>query len=404
MFKRCQTLIGLMAMSIVITTGLLGGCERPAPGPQTESEPTDEGAGVEIPLVIGTYTGDTGSVVGSNVEPSRGLYLVNYDSADGQLSQPVLAASIDNPSFGAIDPDKGRIYVASETEVGEVAAFQWRPGSTDLNLINSVPSAGAYPCYVSLSPDMTRLAVANYVSGNIAVYELDPDTGAIGDSPQTRKHAGRGPNLERQEGPHAHWVEWAPEGRFLYVVDLGIDEIVGYSFDASSGRLGEGFTALKTEAGAGPRHLVFHPKKNLVYIFNELSNSVVVASRENDGRLTVRQTLSSLPADFSGHSQGAHIAINADGTHLYASNRGHDSIVVFDVAEDGQLGSPEWISTQGDWPRFFTILPDQQTLLVANERSHNLVTFDIHADGHLSPTGQSVQLAQPVYAGSLAAP
>ncbi len=400
MFKRSQTFIGLLAISMVITTGILSGCERPAPGPQADLKSADEGAGVEIPLIIGTYTSSTGS----NVEPSRGLYVVNYDSTSGQLSQPTLAAPIDNPSFGAIDRDRGRVYVASETEVGEVAAFQWRPGSTDLSPINTVSSEGAYPCYVSLSPDGSRLAVANYVSGNIAVYELDPDTGAIGDSPQTRQHAGRGPNPERQEGPHAHWVEWAPEGRFLYVVDLGIDEIVGYSFDASSGRLGEGFTALKVEAGAGPRHMVFHPKKNLAYIFNELSNSVIVASREKDGHLIVRQTISSLPADFNGHSQGAHIAISADGTNLYASNRGHDSIVVFDIAEDGQLGSPRWIGTQGDWPRFFTILPDQQTLLVANERSHNLITFHIHADGHLSPTGQRVQLAQPVYAGPLTAP
>ena len=403
MFRRCQMHTNVVSVLLLIASVFtLVGCEPSVPDQQSESHSTGEDVTMDMPmdmpLIIGTYTG---SVKDTEVDASQGLYILNFDSNSGEAGQPELAAPIENPSFAAIDHDKQRVYVASETEAGQVAAFQWSADSAELKPINIVSSEGAYPCYLALSPDKTRLAVANYGSGNIAVYEIDPVSGAIGDTPQTRQHSGHGPNPQRQEAPHAHWVQWSPDGQFIYVVDLGIDQIVGYAVDPESGMLGEGFTAMKTSAGSGPRHMVFHPHKNLVYIFSELNNSVVMANRETDGTLTARQSLSSLPEGYSGSSYGAHIAISPDGKNLYASNRGHDSIVVFDIAEDGRLEPTQWVSTEGDWPRFFVLLPKQETLLVANERSHNIVVFHVGADGHLSPVGQSVQVAQPVYIGHL---
>ncbi len=357
---------------------------------------------MKTPLIIGTYTSEIDS---SSVEPSEGLYLSAVDNSSGQFTQPELLASIDNPSFVAMDAEHQRLYVASENTAGELAAFQWNAESKTLELINKQSSLGAFPCYVALSPDGSQVAVANYGTGNVAVFNLDPESGALLDQPQERQHAGQGINIERQEGPHAHWVQWSSDGHFLYVVDLGIDRVMGYPVssgsDGQAAALGEGFVAWQAEAGAGPRHLVFHPSEPLVYILNELNNTIAVAQAATDGTFATVQTINMLPEDFAGHSQGAHIAISADGSNLYASNRGHNSIVVFEIAANGQLSVLQWVGTEGDWPRYFSLLPDESRLIVANERSHNLVAFTIDEQGKLSPAGQGVQVAQPVYAAPL---
>lgn len=351
-----------------------------------------------IPIVVGTYTGSADE---AGVKASEGIYVLQLDPDSGQLRQQKLLAAVESPSFVAIDSETQRLYVASETEDGQVVAYQWNADSQQLDLINSVSSGGAAPCYVTLNPDRTKLAVANYVSGNISVYEIDPETGVLRDNPQQRQHSGKGPNQDRQEGPHAHWVQWDTSSRFLYVVDLGIDQVIGYAVDPESGTLGQGFTALRTEAGAGPRHLAFHPHKNLVYLLNELNNTVVVAHKLEDGQLHSTQVLNTLPQDFTDHSQAAHIEITADGNTLYVSNRGHNSIAVFDIADDGTPELVQWADTEGNWPRHFALLPQQKMVLVANQNTNNIVTFEVADNGRLSSTGQSTKVAKPVFIAPL---
>jgi 6-phosphogluconolactonase len=257
--------------------------------------------------------------------------------------------------------------------------------------------------YLSLSPNEQHLAVANYSSGNLAVFKLNA-TGALVEQPTVLQHQGRGPNVKRQEGPHAHWAQWDPQARFLYAVDLGTDQVMAYPFNPSSGHIGTGFTALKTEPGAGPRHMVFHPTHDWVYLINELTNKIVFAKRKIDGQLQAMQRVSTLPDDFTGPSQGAHIAINNDGTRLYSSNRGHDSIAVFEIAKNGELSIVQHIGTQGHWPRFFLLLDNEMLLLVANERSNSVVALQVDAQGMLSETGQSVEIAEPTYLGEITPP
>lgn len=351
-----------------------------------------------IPLLVGTYTS---AHADGSVSASEGLYRLAFDGSVGS-GESHLVTTIENPSFAAVDSRANRVYVVSETQVGQIAAYQVSDDAGEWRLLNTVSSMGAYPCYLSLSPDGRQLAVANYGTGNIVVYNIDRESGELTGQPQVLQHAGSGPNASRQEGPHAHWVEWSRDGRFVYAIDLGIDQVMAYAVGAESGELGTGFTAIATAPGSGPRHMVFHPTKALAYILTELDNTVMVTQVQADGRLVAMQTIDTLPEGVDQHSQAAHIAINEQGTRLYTSNRGHNSIAVFDVAEDGYLQRTQMVGTEGDWPRHFALLPDNQTLVVANQNSHNLVAFRVDEQGYLSLTGEFAKVAQPVFVGPLA--
>lgn len=361
---------------------------------ETEQSSTPENVPRKIiELVAGSYTsGD-----------SKGAYRFIYNKQSQSFSEPSLLTEMKNPSFAALNNTKTILYFVEEGREGQVRSFNRGSANAPITQINALSSQGENPCYLSLSPDELHLAVANYSSGNVAVFKLS-EAGALIEGPTVLQQQGHGPNAKRQQGPHAHWAQWDPEARFLYTVNLGSDQVMAYPFTPSSGHIGEGFTALKTEPGAGPRHMVFHPINNWVYLINELSNQIVFAEKERDGRLKTVQRISTLPEDFDGLSQAAHIAVNNDGTRLYSSNRGHDSISVFEIANNGKLSILQHISTQGHWPRFFLLLDDEMLLLVANERSNNVVAFQVDARGRISQTGQSVDIAQPTYLGELSRP
>lgn len=361
---------------------------------EAEQSPTPTKAPQKIiELVAGTYTSGN----------SRGVYRFAYNTETLSFSQPTLLTQMNNPSFGAVSHDGTRLYFVEEGQQGQVRSFKRNLANASITAINVLSSQGENPCYLSLSPNEQHLAVANYSTGNVAVFKLN-DAGALVENPTVLQHRGRGPNAKRQEGPHAHWAQWDPEAKFLYAVDLGTDQVMAYPFNPSNGHIGTGFTALKSKPGAGPRHMVFHPKHNWVYLINELSNQIVFAKRNRDGRLERVQRISTLPEDVDGPSQAAHIAINKDGTRLYSSNRGHDSVAVFEIASDGTLNILQHIDTQGHWPRFFLLLDNEKLLLVANERSKSVVALRVDAQGMLTPTGQSVEIAQPTYLGQASPP
>ena len=159
------------------------------------------------------------------------------------------------------------------------------------------------------------------------------------------QHQDHGPNEKRQEGPNAHWAQWDPDAKFRYAADLGTDQVMAYPFNPSSGHIGTGFTALRTEPGAGPRHMVFHPSREWVYLINELANQIVFVTRHSDGRLKTVQQISTLPDDFTGPSQAGHIAIDSAGTGLYSSNRGRNSVAVFEISNNRKLRIMQHIGT-----------------------------------------------------------
>ncbi len=286
-------------------------------------------------------------------------------------------------------------------------------------LLNEVASRGADPCYIALDRTGKYLLVANYTGGNVAVLPLLPD-GRIGDASSVLKDAGAlGPNRERQEAPHAHWIEVSARNRFAYVADLGLDLVLIYKFDAATGALSSGgsapaaarssengtgspdtkdFFSATLSPGTGPRHVAFSADGTFMYVLGELDSTVTVFT--NDAKETYRsiQKISALPTGFSGHNDAAEIAIHPSGKFLYTSNRGDDSIAVFSIEKStGRLSLVGNVSTQGKAPRNFAIDPAGSHLLVANQDSDNIVVFNIDpATGGLKPTGQVAKVGSPV--------
>lgn len=351
----------------------------------------EKNQGATMKILAGTYTQGK----------SEGIYRLSFDPATGALVNEGLAVKAAQPSFVAAGRDV--VYAVNETDTfngqpgGGLSAFRWKEGREQLTPINSQNTEGAHPCYLSLSGNGRYLSVANYTGGNVALFELS-ENGALLEGPVIRQHSGSGPNPERQEGPHAHCALWRPDGQYLYVVDLGIDEVVAYAFNPETGTLGPGNTALEVAGGSGPRLLTFHPEKKLAFLVNELSCTVLSLSyEEGSPSFSVIQEESTLPAGFAGENTCAHIQISPDGRFLYASNRGHDSIAAYSVSPEGKLTRVDIEPTQGRHPRYFTISPDGRYLLAANRDSDSVVVFRIDQEsGALEPTGTKAEVYSPV--------
>ncbi len=351
-------------------------------------------------LFVGTYT----------EKESKGIYAYRYDAASNQLTPLGVAAETTNPSFLAIDPSRRFLYAVNEVQnykgasSGAVSAFAINLGADGrqtgtLSLLNQVPSRGADPCYIAFDKSGKYALVANYTGGSVAVFPVQSD-GHIGDPSAFVQHRGSSVNKERQEGPHAHWIETTPDNRFAIAVDLGLDELLVYHFDASKGSLTPNDPPYASvDPGAGPRHLAFHPNGKFAYVVNELQSTITAFSYDpGRGVLEKLKTVSTLPKGFSGSNDTAEIRVHPNGKFLFASNRGHDSIAVFSVdSRTGALTLVDHYPTQGKTPRNFEIDPSGKLLFVANQGSDNIVVFRINSDnGRLTPTGQTLNVPSPV--------
>jgi len=297
------------------------------------------------------------------------------------------------------DADRQLLYSVNEGAQGELVHYSYAVGQS-FEEISRVASGGASPCHLQISPDKKFLGVANYMGGNVGIFRLN-SKGGIESAPQILQHSGTGPNTSRQEGPHAHWVSWDKKQENIYVVDLGIDQIKRYPFDIASGSVSAAKTALMLQPGDGPRHMVFHPNKPYAYVLNELSNTLLFTTVTAEGDLKVVQRLTTLPVSYAEHNQTSHIEINSAGTVVYISNRGHNSIAVFSIAESGKLTAIDHEPTQGHWPRHFKLLERFRLLLVGNQEGDNITVLKIEANGSLSATGVSIELPQVTYIGVL---
>jgi 6-phosphogluconolactonase len=279
-----------------------------------------------------------------------------------------------------------------------VSTFAIDSASGRLSLLNQVSSRAAGPAHITLDHAGKYALVSNYPRGSVAGFPVLKD-GRLGEASAFVQHRGSGGvDKERQEGPHAHAVALSPDNRFALVVDLGLDQLFAYPFDSAKGSLGQDPQITKTNPGSGPRHLVFGPNGNFVYVINELQSTVVTYAYEPaTGGLRELGTVSTLPDGFSGRSFASEIALHPSGKFLYASNRGHDSIAVFSIAPTkGTLTKVEFAPVNGKTPRSFAIDPTGSWLLAANQESNNVVVFRIsHETGRLSPTGQVLQISSP---------
>ena len=344
----------------------------------------------ERTLYVGTYT----------QRDSQGIYIFRFDTESGALRQEAVVAGHESPSFLALHPQGGILYAVSEDqEAGQVSSFAIDRESGGLTFLNRQPTHGAAPCHLAVEPGGNTLVVANYYSGNVAVYPLNPD-GAIGEPVQNIQHRGSGPNQERQEAAHAHSATLSPDGSRVYVADLGIDKVMIYRI--VDGKLeANDPDHTPVHAGGGPRHFDFHPNGRYAYIINELDLTLTAcAYNAGSGALTPLQTSSTLPegvVDRSGYSC-ADIHVSPDGRYVYGSNRGHDTIAIFAAdAGSGRLTPAGHASTRGRTPRNFTLDPTGAWLLAANQDSDDIGVFSRDADsGQLTPVGEMVWAPEPV--------
>lgn len=324
-------------------------------------------------LHVGTYAKNGG----------RGLVPLAV-AEDGSLAPGEPFAGAANASFGA--SGHGLAYLVDEQAEGAVTVLGTEKGRWQQRA--RFPTGGGAPCHLALDRHGTRLAVANYVSGSVALYALDEHGLPIG-SPALFQGRGSGPATDRQEGPHAHCVRFSPGGEALYVVDLGADRIGCLKLGKGAVFIEED-TTWQAPAGSGPRHLLFPPGRSLALVLAELASTLTLLELR-DGKLQPLQTVSTLPDGFSGKSLGGHLELNAAGMRVYASNRGHDSLAVF--ALDGRrLELIEHIPSGGAHPRHFLLRENEGLLAVAHEKDGRVVLFDLAADGRLTSTGRGVHI------------
>jgi 6-phosphogluconolactonase len=327
------------------------------------------------------------------------------DDQTGALTHKGVVAECASPSFLAIAPDGRRVLAVNETgdyggaRTGSVSAFERDPASGGLRLINAVSSHGSYPCHIVLARSGAHVLLANYGSGTVVVAPVRPD-GSLGDATCVVQHEGSSVNSERQEGPHAHSVNFDPSGRIALACDLGTDQIVPYRFETTSGTLVRtDAPAAKAAPGAGPRHLAFHPNGRLVYVINEL-DSTIAAYRYDAAQGGLRHIASSptLPTSFVGPSTTAEVVVHPSGKWIYGSNRGHDSLAAFAInPASGALRPMGHVSTEGRTPRNFAVHPSGRLLIAANQDSNSIVAFAVdEATGMPRAAGHQAEVPQPV--------
>jgi 6-phosphogluconolactonase len=341
---------------------------------------------------VGTYTARTNS---------KGIYEFDFDPATGKMSVVQVAAETKDPSWVAVHPNGKYLYSVNETgKASAISAFAIDPKNGKLTLMNQLPSLGEDPCFLSFDRTGKFLLVANYTSGNVAVFPLLAD-GKLGEHTALQQDSGTlGLNKERQEGPHAHFIAPSTHNRLAYVADLGLDHVLVYKFDSAKGTLepiGESASA-ELKSGAGPRHLVFSDNGRFMYVVSEMASAVTVFANENQETLRAIQTLPMLPTGFSGRNDAAEIEIHPSGKFLYASNRGHDSIIEYSIdAKTGMLTQVADVATGGKEPRHFAIDPTGNFLLAENQLSDTIAAFRIDsASGKLTPTGETLSVPSPV--------
>lgn len=347
--------------------------------------------GSHVTVYVGTYTDDR----------TEGLHIFQLDTSSGELEAVSKVPDVHNPFFLAADAGARFLYAACAVEEFEgrpggcIKAFSIDPGSGALTLLNEEHAGGDLPCYLSVDRSGRCLLSGNYGSGSLSTLPID-ESGHLEPVSQVVLHEGSSVDAGRQEAPHVHSVVLSPDHRFAFAADLGTDKVMAYGLDASSGTIeptAQGFVS--TRAGAGPRHISFHPDGSRAYVINELDSTIAVFDYEAEaGSLAERQTLSALPDDYVGENFCADIRVHPSGRFLYGSNRGHDSIAVMSIdGATGELSPLGHEPSRGAWPWNLEFDPAGRYLLAANQRGNAVSCFRIDPDtGALEPVGSPVEV------------
>lgn len=346
-------------------------------------------AGDPVVLVSSFAGGDDGGITAFHLGAGRTLRSIHKTTG------------IPNPFFFDVSPDRKHLYaIYAETFGGEmteqIAAYSLNAADGKLNEVNRRTTRGTASCFVEVDRTGKSVLVANYSSGSVISYAIQQD-GGLSEPVTFVQHEGSSVNTARQKEPHAHCFVISPDGRFAFAADLGLDQVVAYSIDAKTAQLKKGRQPfVRTMPGAGPRHAIFHPDGTKFYVINELLNSVTYFEYLPEyGFLIEKQTIATLPPDFKGESYCADLKITPDGKYLYGTNRGHDSLAMYSIGDDGRLTLLGIEPSLGKGPQNLAITADGKTLLCANMPGNSVAVFQIENDGRLKSAGEPVKVTSP---------
>ena len=399
--RRCPPVFAALATSLLLNSTLVA-----------QSPPKE-------PLIayVGTFSSPLKDVLPTQVDlppgNGRGIHIFQVNRATGAMTPAGIQEMGTSPSCLAINASGTHLYSANETDhvgddkQGTISAFSIHRPDGKLTLLNTVPSGGAGPTYVSLNPSGKFLLVANYFGGSVAVLPILSD-GRLGTATDVKNDAGTIGPINAANAPpgsfaisghdrtHAHMIQADAAGRFVLHADLGLDKIFVWKFDDQKGTLNSNDTpTVSLPPGDGPRHFHFHPSGRWLYSIQEEGSTIVLFDYDAaTGRLTSRETISTLPPGFAGSNFCSEILVSADGRFVYAGNRLHDSIAMFSSGETGTLTyvGEEW--TRGNYPRSFNFDPTGQFFYCLNQRSDNIAVFRVdrqtgrlHFTDHYTPVG-----------------
>ena len=341
-------------------------------------------------LYIGTYADSK----------TYGIPIVEVDNETGALALLDVVKGYDCPTYLQLNTDGTKLYATAglpdiPEPNGGLAVF--RVEDKKLHFLDFEPSHCLAPCYVKVDQSSKYAYAASYREGEGTAYQLNSD-GTFQKNQITQfVHHGQGVHPTRQEKAHIHCTELPPDEKILYVVDLGIDTVKAYQPHPIAGKMVPISEAdLHCEAGSGPRHLRFNANGSRGYLIHELSSTVSVWDLENPRAPKRLQTLSILPDFFHGENTASAIKMSSDGTRLYCSNRGYDSIASLAIdPKSGLLTLLAISSTLGRGPRDFSILPGEKMIVVAHQYTDTLICLNINYEtGVLTPANDFLTLEQ----------
>ena len=331
-------------------------------------------------VYVGTYTAPGVPPGGTHPSTAVGIYVFKLNPSDGGLT-PLQIVPASNPSFVALDPKLAHLYSVNEDAAGHVSAYAINPTTGALTFLNTASANGQFTTHINVHPSGQYFYAANYGTGNFPVYRILGD-GSIG--PMTDEFQsvgnGTGPNPARQEGPHAHQILADLGAGHVFGVDLGADKVNALNLDLGTGLFSANTVPFAPVAsGSGPRHMAFHPDRQHAYVLDELVSSITVFDYDSArGAFVWKQTISTLPDNFTGTNTTAEIRIHPSGQFLYNTNRGHNSVTMYDIDPlTGELDVIGWESTLGEWPRGMNIDPSGTFLYAANQNTDTIAVFRI---------------------------
>jgi 6-phosphogluconolactonase len=346
------------------------------------------GGKMNTPLLVGTFT--KGS--------ENGLFLYDFNLKEGSVKLMAGSDAGINPAFFCFSRKRDLIYSINETggykgieKSGGLTTLKYDMSSGKIQKISEMAVPNGGPCQISISADYGFLFIANYDGGSAAVIQLD--AGGIPERiSDTIFFEKMGDKVS-----HAHMIGQDPQGKKVYMTDLGLDRVMIYELDKNSGRL-KPFKnpAVYLPDGSGPRHFVFNEEGTIMYLINELNSTITVLKADDTEGLRILQTVPAVSEGYSGTNYCADIHIGVGGDFLYGSNRGENSIVTFRIGDDGLLELAGHTPCGGDWPRNFVLDPSGKFLLVGNEKSDNISLFKIDRKTSLpQPYGKDISIRAP---------